>query len=325
MTKIGITGASGHIGGMVSKQLIESGHSIGAFVYQSKIDLNIPQHFGDLCSAEDVNEFVKHYDVIIHLAADISVDNRAKDKMWRTNVEGTRNIVDACKRYGVKRLVHCSSIAAINQFPLEETIDETRDLVNNDSKTATAYGKSKAAAERVVLDAIKEGLEVVMVAPTSVMGPMDYKPSVLGQSLLDMYFNRIPAVVKGGQDWVDVRDIAAGVIAAMERGKSGEKYLLGSEFFTIQELSKLIGEIFQRKTPSLALPFWIARLGVPFEEFKSRRSGKENGFTQEGLTALKYGNTKISHEKAIRDLGYNPRPVRQSLKETLEWLVEYYN
>jgi len=325
MTKIGITGASGHIGGMVSKQLIESGHSIGAFVYQSKIDLNIPQHFGDLCSAEDVNEFVKHYDVIIHLAADISVDNRAKDKMWRTNVEGTRNIVDACKRYGVKRLVHCSSIAAINQFPLEEPIDETRDLVNNDSKTATAYGKSKAAAERVVLDAIKEGLEVVMVAPTSVMGPMDYKPSVLGQSLLDMYFNRIPAVVKGGQDWVDVRDIAAGVVAAMERGKSGEKYLLGSEFFTIQELSKLIGEIFQRKTPSLALPFWIARLGVPFEEFKSRRSAKENGFTQEGLTALKYGNTKISHEKASRDLGYNPRPVRKSLKETLEWLVEYYN
>lgn len=325
MAKIGITGASGHIGGVVCKKLLDGGKSIGAFVYQSKLDIDIPQHFGDLCNPNDVDEFVKHYDIIIHLAADISVDNRAKDKMWQTNVEGTKNIIEACKKHQVKRLVHCTSIAAIDQFPLEDPINETRNLVTNASTTATAYGKSKAAAERLALEAISDGLDVVMVAPTSVLGPMDYKPSVLGQSLLDMYFNRIPAVVKGGQDWVDVRDIADGVIAAMEKGRSGEKYLLGSEFFTIQELSQMIGDIFQRKTPSLALPFWIARLGVPFEEFKSRRSGKANGFTQEGLTALKYGNTKISHEKATKELGYNPRPVRQSLKETLEWLVEYYN
>lgn len=325
MTKIGITGASGHIGGVLCKQLQSMGKDIGVFSYQSKIDMDIPQRIGDITVSKDVDEFVKAYDQIIHLAADISVDNRSKDKMWQTNVKGTQNIVEACLKYGVNRLVHFSSIAAIDQFPLEKPLNESNPLVNKNSRTATNYGKSKAEAERAVLKGMKEGLNAVIVAPTSVLGPMDYKPSVLGQSLLDMYYNRIPAVVKGGQDWVDVRDIVDGTIKALEKGASGEKYLLGSEFFTIQDLAQMIGEIYNRKVPSLALPFWIARLGVPFEELKSRRSGKPNGFTQEGLTALKYGNTHVSHQKATDQLGYAPRSVRDSLKDTLDWLVKHYS
>ena len=324
MLKIGITGASGHIGGILSQQLLAQGHEIGILVYKSKIALDVPQFVGSITDKEAVNEFVKQYDYIIHLAADISVDNKNKQKMWETNVEGSRNVAEACLNNQVKRLVHFSSIAAIDQFPLDQAVDETRPLVNNASATATSYGKSKAEAERVVLQYLDKGLDLVMVAPTSVLGPMDYKPSVLGQSLLDMYYNRIPAVVKGGQDWVDVRDIVQGTIAALEKGKKGEKYLLGSEFHTIQELSQMIGDIYNRKTPTLALPFWVARLGVPFEEYKSKKTGKPNGFTQEGLTALKYGNTKISHEKASRDLGYAPRKVKDALKETLDWLVKEY-
>ncbi len=325
MGKIGITGASGHIGGVLCQQLIAKGYDIGVFVYQSKLALDIPQHAGDISQSKDVEDFVQQYDSIIHLAADISVDSKSKVNMWETNVKGTQNIVDACLKFKVKRLVHFTSIAAIDQFPLEQAVDETRALVNMKSKTATSYGQSKAEAERVVQKGIEDGLDAVMIAPTSVLGPMDYKPSVLGQSLLDMYYNRIPAVVKGGQDWVDVRDIVKGTISALENGRTGEKYLLGSEFLTIQELSQLIGDIYNRKVPSLALPFWIARLGVPFEELKSRKSGKPNGFTQEGLTALKYGNTKISHEKASKELAYQPRSVRESLKDTLDWLVEHYS
>ncbi|MFT4970351.1 MAG: dihydroflavonol-4-reductase [Chitinophagales bacterium] len=324
MSKIGITGASGHIGGVLCKELLSSGYEIGLFVYQSKIDLNIPQQMGDITNQEDVDKFVSKYDKIIHLAADISVDNKAKDQMWRTNVEGTKNIADACLKFNIQRLIHFSSIAAIDQFPLEKALNEKRVLVSNNSHTATEYGKSKAAAEREILKRIDKGLDVVMVAPTSVLGPMDYKPSVLGQSLLDMYHNSIPAVVKGGQDWVDVRDIVAGTILALEKGRAGEKYLLGSEFHTIQELAQMIGDIYNRKVPTLALPFWIARLGVPFEQIKSRRSGKPNGFTQEGLTALKYGNTSILHDKATKELGYTPRAVKESLKDTLDWLVAHY-
>lgn len=324
MLKIGITGATGHIGRVLCNELIQLGHEIGILVYQSKLDLNVPQFEGSITDKKAVNDFVKSFDYIIHLAADISVDNKNKKKMWETNVEGSRNIAEACLQHQIKRLVHFSSIAAIDQFPLNQAIDENRKLVTNSSKTATSYGKSKSAAEKIIRQYIDKGLDVVIVAPTSVLGPMDYKPSVLGQSLLDIYYNRIPAVVKGGQDWVDVRDIVKGTIAALEKGRKGEKYLLGSEFYTIKELSLMIGKIFNRKTPTIALPYWIARLGVPFEEYKSKKTGKPNGFTQEGLTALKYGNNNISHEKASRELGYTPRRVKESLKETIDWLVKEY-
>ena len=323
MYKIGLTGASGHIGGVLSKLLIDKTCEIGVFSYQTKIDLDVPQHMGNITNKADVDAFVKQYDYIIHMAADISMGGGTKERMWQTNVLGTKNIAEACLEHKVKRLVHFTSIAAIDQMPLDVPVSEKSPLVN-EKAFATEYGRSKAAAEREVLKCIAKGLDAVMVAPTSVLGPLDYKPSVLGQSLLDIYHNKIPAVVKGGQDWVDVRDIAEGTWLALEKGRSGEKYLLGSEFFTIQELSIMVGEIFNRKVPTTALPYWLARLGVPFEAIKSKISGKPNGFTQEGLTALKYGNPSISHLKASKELGYHPRPVRESLKETLEWLLKHH-
>lgn len=323
MYKIGLTGASGHIGGVLSKLLIDKACEIGVFSYKTKIDLDVPQHVGDITKKSDVDTFVKQYDYIIHMAADISMGGGAKEQMWQTNVLGTKNIAEACLEHKIKRLVHFTSIAAIDQMPLDVPVSEKSPLVN-EKAFATAYGRSKAAAEREVLKCIEKGLDAVMVAPTSVLGPMDYKPSVLGQSLLDIYHNKIPAVVKGGQDWVDVRDIAEGTWLALEKGRRGEKYLLGSEFFTIQELSIMVGEIFNRKVPTTALPYWLARLGVPFEAIKSKISGKPNGFTQEGLTALKYGNPSISHQKASDELGYNPRPIKESLKETLDWLLKYH-
>ncbi|MCB0510758.1 MAG: NAD-dependent epimerase/dehydratase family protein [Bacteroidetes bacterium] len=323
MTKVGITGASGHIGGVLCEMLLAKGYEIGILSYKSKVDLDVPQDFGSITDKKVLNDFVAKYDYIIHMAADISVDGSSKEAMWQTNVVGSDLLAQACFDNKIKRLVHCSSIAAIEQFPLDQAIDETRSLVNETS-LATAYGKSKAEAERRVLAWVEKGLDAVIVAPTSVLGPQDRKPSVLGQSLLDIYLNRLPALVGGGQDWVDVRDIAEGTIAALERGRKGEKYLLGSEFFSIQELALMIGDIYKKKVPTLVLPFWLARLGVPFEQIKTKISGKPNGFTQEALTALKYGNTKISHQKASDELGYKPRPVREALKDAIDWLLEFH-
>jgi dihydroflavonol-4-reductase len=323
MTKIGITGASGHIGGVLCKMLLDKGYDIGLFVYKTKIDLDVPQDLGSITNKDEVSNFVKKYDKIIHMAADISVGSGSKNKMWQTNVIGTKHVAEACLEHSIKRLVHFTSIAAIDQMPLEIPVNERSKLVTP-AAFATTYGRSKADAEREVLKCIAKGLDAVLIAPTSVMGPMDFKPSVLGQSLLDIYNNSIPAVVKGGQDWVDVRDIAEGALLALEKGRSGEKYLLGSEFYSIQELAQQIGALYNRKVPSTALPYWIARLGVPFEALKSKLSGKPNGFTQEGLSALKYGNPSISHQKATDELGYMPRPVKESLKDTLDWLVEYH-
>ncbi len=318
--KIGITGATGHIGSVLCNALMLKGYEIGALINKTPIDLDIPTYQGSITNEKEVFDFVKNFDAIIHLAADINVSGRSLEKMRNTNINGTKNIINACLKYKINRLIHFSSIAAIDQFPLEATLDETRKLIDHQS-LGTQYGKSKSAGEKEVLQAIKKGLNAIIITPTSVMGPYDKKPSILGQSLIDMYSNSLPALVKGGQDWVDVRDICEGTIAALEKGEIGEKYLLGSEFLTIQQIAQSIGEIYQRKVPTIVLPFWVARLGVPFEKIKAKRSGKPNGFTNEALTALKYSNLSISHEKASRELGYSPRSARESIKDMLDWFI----
>lgn len=319
--KIGITGASGHIGNLLCEMLLEQGHEIGALVYRKAVDIEgVKSYKASIRNPEEVDAFVKEHEYIIHLAAEITIGGHSKT-MWPTNVEGTKNILRACQKHQIKRLVHFSSIAAIEQFPLNEAIDETRALVTEQSKTSR-YGLSKAAAEREVLQAAAKGLDVVIIVPTSVMGPPDKRPSVLGKTLMDLYHNNLPALIDGGQDWVDVRDICQGTIAALEKGRSGEKYILGSEFKKLKDVSSIIAETFNRKTPKNVLPFWLAQLGIPFEAIKSKITGNQNAFTREALNTVRYGNQRVLHDKATKDLGYQPRSVEESIKDSIQWFLE---
>ena len=193
--KIGITGVTGHVGSNIYPMLKEKGHEIRCLVRQSLEDRPFPvEMVGDVTNEWAVDEFVQDLDVVIHLAAKISVSGDADGSVRATNFEGTKNIAHACLKHGIKRLIHFSTIHAYDPFPLDEPLDESRKLVVN----GTAYDRSKIEGELAVMKCVAEGLDAVILTPTSIFGPNDYFPSLLGQAFIDIYNRTIPALVLGG-------------------------------------------------------------------------------------------------------------------------------
>ena len=196
--------------------------------------------------------------------------------------------------------MHFSSIHAFSQDSSGATLDETR--APPDAHRVPAYDRSKAEAKRVVIDGLRRGLDAVIVNPTAVLGPFDFKPSAMGRVLLDLAHRRLPALVRGGFDWVDARDVATGALAAAEKGRSGERYLLSGEWLSIRDLAEIVEIVTGVSPPRFVAPMWAARIGAPFVAAWSKMLKTEPLFTSESLRALR-GARRISHAKASAELG----------------------
>ena len=221
--KVAVTGACGHIGNTLCKELLEQGYKIKALLLECE-ELKQPGIEivrGNILNKESLVELCHGVDYVFHLAAIISIDKKDRELVYQTNVTGTQNIVDVCKSEKVIRLVHFSTIHTYNPHPLNEPLDETRSQL---SHTNMIYEQSKLESEQIVKKAVSEGLDAVTIHPTAVFGPYDYKPSFLGQALIKIYNNDIPMLVPGGYDWVDVRDIVKGSVEACIKGKKGEDW-----------------------------------------------------------------------------------------------------
>ena len=317
--KIAITGASGHIGSNLCPELSKHNHQLRLLKFQHPV---IPVEGaeiieGDITNRRTLDDLVHGVDVVIHLAARISISDREKELLFKVNDQGTRNVVDACLDHGVKRLVHFSTIHAYNPYPLDEVLDETRELVS--SSYGSDYDLSKVAGERYVMEAVEKGLEVVVLTPTSVFGPNDHKPSLLGSAILDIYNGKVPTLVPGGYDFVSTMDVVKGIIAAIEKGRNGEKYLLSGNYLTIKKLAQKIGDIGGVKVTQTVLSSGLLRLLMPIFQMQSQLANKPPIFTRESLKALLESNPFISSEKAARELGYSKTPVDVALKKTLDW------
>ncbi len=325
--KIGITGATGHVGAALCRALLLDGnHQVRALVHRSKNQalsgLELEEQKGDILDLDSMRQFTEGLDVVIHLAAKISIDGDPDGSVYRINVNGTQNVVQAAYDNGVKKCIHFSSIHAMNPTPLDKELNETRPLVGEDWK-GSAYDQSKAEAEVFLQTFMKKtGFHIVIISPTSIIGPFDFGPSLQGSALLDMYYGKLPALIKGGYDWVDVRDVAQGTIQAMNKGKAGEKYLLSGHFMSLKKMADFVASLNGKKGPKLVLPFWLAALGVPFAKIQSKLRGIPPVFTHEALHAIKYGSTPISHAKASSALDYQPRAIEETLKDALDWLVK---
>ncbi len=258
-------------------------------------------------------------DTVYHLAASISLSMTDWPEQEKINVRGTANVVEACLRNGVRRLVHFSSIHALVQEPLHIPVDESRPLVN--SKRYPPYDRSKAAAEIEVRRGIEKGLNAVIVSPTAVFGPYDYQPSYFGEALITIAERKLPALVTGGFNWVDVRDVVTGAMAAAEQAPAGARYLLSGHWVSMCEIAAIIEEITGVSTGKPICPLWLAHIGAPFIGAISRLNGRRPLYTSVSLRALK-SNRNISHELATRELGYQPRPFRETLVDTLQWFRE---
>jgi dihydroflavonol-4-reductase len=317
-----VTGASGHIGANLVRALIDKGRPTRCLVHvncRALDGLDIEMVPGDISDADSLCRAFEGADVVYHLAACISLSMSDWSVLERVNVLGTRNVVEACRRTGVRRLVHFSSIHALVQEPMSVPVDESRPLVT--SRRYPPYDRSKAAAELEVRRGIEKGLDAVIINPTAIIGPHDYQPSYFGEALLSLASRRLPALVTGGFDWVDVRDVVAGAMRAEETAPAGAGYLLSGHWVSMRDIAGMVTEITGVPTAKLVLPLWLARIGAPFIQAVSRLNGKRPLYTGVSLRALR-SNRRISCEKAARDLGYEPRPFRETLADTLRWFEE---
>lgn len=322
---IAVTGASGHIGNCLVKELKTGGARIKVLVHHFENDLdqlNVELVYGNLLRPDSLNRLCEGVDIVFHLAAQIAIDNKNYKKVYATNVTGTKNIIEAAKKAGVKKFIHFSSIHAFNTNPAEAILDEKRSLI--ESKKGV-YEYTKAESERVVLKAVREGFNAVILSPTAVIGPEDFRGSFLGKALLQIYRNKLPMLVSGGYNFVDVRDVVSAAVQAIERGRAGEKYILSGNYYSLKELSKEIAKISGGKTPTFVVPVFIARLASPFIQLFSTLTKKDPLYTNQSLNILANSPKKISFNKAQTELNFNPRHLEETLKDTFTWYKQNNN
>jgi dihydroflavonol-4-reductase len=319
--RVAITGASGHIGNCLVHELKLRGADIKILVhnFKSNLDeLDVEQVAGSLLDPESLLKLCNGVDVVFHLAAQIAIENSSAQHVFETNVTGTKNMLKAAKDSMVGKFIHFSSIHAFRVINTSSLIDESTPRVESDK---TIYEFTKAESEREVMKAAKDGLNAVILNPTAVIGPFDYRHSLLGQALRKIYQNKLPFLISGGYNWVDVRDVVAASINAAEWGRSGENYILSGEYCRLHELSVMISRMSHGRIP-IIVPVSLARLACPFFKFYSVFSGTQPLYTHQSLDILVNSPVNISNAKARKELAFEPRPLEQTLTETFDWYKE---
>lgn len=327
-----VTGATGFLGNALTRRLADAvgGREsalkppLKALVRErsdksSLAGLEIEYCSGDTSDLDSLVEAFRGADAVFHVAGMVSISARGNDKLHAINVEGTKNVLEACRLAEVGRLVYVSSIHAFVEPPMGTCAHEG--LPIDPARVRGVYAQTKARATQMVLDAVRSGLDAVVVYPTGVLGPYDFRPSPTGQGILDCARRRLGAYVDGAYNFVDVRDVAEGALSACLKGRPGEGYLLSGNVVTVPELLKTVAEISGVPAPRLRLNFGFARAVSHLMPLYYRIVNKQPVFTTYSLDTLK-SNCCISHDKAARELGYAPRPFRETIKDTIAWFRE---
>ncbi|MCB1494469.1 MAG: NAD-dependent epimerase/dehydratase family protein [Bauldia sp.] len=320
---IAVTGATGHLGANLVRLLLADGHAVRALHHSTARSealegLAVERMACDVCDPATLAPAFAGIDVVFHLAGLISIRGDPDGRVMRTNVEGTRNVVASCLDSDVGRLVHFSSIHALRTTRTDGVIDESAPPAD---ATSFRYDQSKALGEGEVLAGVEKGLDAVILNPTGVIGPYDFVPSRAGAMLRALFSGRMPLLVEGGFDWVDARDVCRAACDAIHRGRRGERYLLSGHWASFGELGGLCGDIAKRPVRRRVVPAGIARLGLPFSLLSARLTGGEPLFTAESLAIVTHGSRNCSNAKAKRQLGYRPRALAETLRDTHAWFA----
>jgi dihydroflavonol-4-reductase len=319
-----VTGASGFVGAAVARALLTAQWQVRVLVRKGSdrrnignLDVEVVE--GDINDPASLERAANECVGLFHVAADYRLGAPDPSQLYRTNVEGTRNVLNASRRAGVQRIVYTSSVATVG-IPADGTAGDESTPVTLQNMIGH-YKRSKFLAEEVALAAAREGYPVIIVSPSTPVGPGDVKPTPTGRLVLDAAAGRMPAYVDTGLNIVHVDDVAAGHLLAYEHGRVGERYILGGEDMTLREILTLVAAVVGRKPPRVRLPYGAVLPIAYLAEGFARVSGRSGRITLEGVRMsrkLMY----FSSAKATRELGYKWRPPVQAFEDAIRWFHE---
>lgn len=321
-----VTGATGFLGRAVAEELVRRKAQVHALVlhddpYTDLLPKEVRTVIGDVCDKSSLSDFFADADsrtCVIHCAGIVSVASRPGPGLYQVNVGGTWKVLRQCMEHDVGKMVYISSVHAIPEKPkgciISEDCEFSPGLVDGD------YAKSKAAATELVFDAAERGLNASIVFPSGIIGPGDLQGGSFTSMAKSFLSGKLPFAVRGGYDFVDVRDVARGILACSESGEPGKGYILSGCYVTIRRMLQLVGKAAKLKYRSICLPLGLARLAAPYYERRSLRERKPLFFTPYSVSVLA-SNGQFSHAAASERFAYQPRPIEETLGDMTAWLL----
>ncbi len=319
-----LTGATGHIGYALLLKLVNEGENVRILIRKdSKIfdGIECEKVYGDVTDPESLEKAFEGADVVYHLAGVIDINAADDNLVWNVNVGGTKNVVAACQKCGVRRLVYASSVDAYIPLPGNEVMREVDKFYPD--KLEGTYAKTKATATNFVFNECRKGrLDAVVVYPGACIGPYDFKVSNVGEMVRMFIDGNFPASLSfGAYNFVDIRDIADGMYAASKKGKSGEGYILCGEPISTDEFIRITAEACGKKAPKVKMPYGVVKLAAPLMEVYYKASKTTPLFTRYTIRKL-ISNCNFSIDKARTELGYSPMTVKKSVNDMVRWIKE---
>ena len=318
-----VTGAAGHIGNVLVRHLLEDGNKVRALILPGEdtraLDgLNIELIQGNVLDPASLQRAMQGVDFVYHLAGIISIMPGRDELMRSVNIQGTKNILEAARQNRVKRVLYTSSIHALKRN-CEGVIDEH--VPFDPHNPAGEYDRTKAEASVAVLEAVRNGLDAVIVCPTGVIGPYDYRRSEMGELLREWMQKKMHILIEGAYDFVDVRDVARGMILAVQKGRRGEVYILSGEQIKLNRMKQLVQKAMGFASATINIPLWLARLAAQISPLYYRLTRQTPKFTAYSLETV-CSNSVISNAKAKRELGFQARPLFKTIADTIQWWRE---
>jgi dihydroflavonol-4-reductase len=315
-----VTGASGFLGSHVARQLVARGEDVRVLLRPSSHnraigDLSLEYVTGDLLDPTSLERATKGVERIFHVAADYRLWARRKREIYDCNVGGTKNLLEAAKRAGVQQFIYTSTVATIAvdrpHIPSESTDAQLEEMVGH-------YKRSKWMAEHEVLNAARDGFPAIIAMPTTPVGPWDWKPTPTGKIILDFLNGKMPGYVETGLNFVGVEECAAGHLLVSDKGKIGQRYLLGGENLTLKQLLDTLAQITSLHAPSMKIPHGLALAAAYGSTIFARLIGKEPPIPIEGVKIARH-NMFVDCSRARRELGFQPGPVAAALERAVRW------
>ena len=325
-----VTGAAGFLGGTICRQLIERGDKVRAFVLPNDPATKFVPNEAEIVTGDltDENSLKPFFDipegyeaVVLHIASIVTVNPDFNQKVMDVNVGGTEKIIDLClSNPRISKLVYCSSTGAIPEAPKGTAIKEVTSF--DEHQVLGCYSQSKALATQAVLDAVRDrGLNACVVHPSGIMGPEDFAVGETTGTLIKIIGGQMPAGIDGSFNLCDVRDLAAGTIAAADKGRTGQCYILGNESVSFRDFSNMVSEEAGCAKVKMFLPLWAASLMAKVSEAAAKRKGEKPLMTSFSVYNLARNNT-FDSSKAKEELGYHTRSYRETIHDEIEWLKE---